>query len=84
MIRLRSIFAAMLLCAGARAATLDQVRDHLKDQGIALAIAGPIRPVRAILGRTGLAAKIGPDRMFPTVAVAVEALAGDKAAVARQ
>lgn len=56
------------------AAALDQVRSELETQGIALAVASAKSPVRTMLDRTGLADRIGPRRMFPTVASAIEAL----------
>jgi len=56
------------------AASLDQVCGDLEAQGIALAVASARSPVRAMLERTGLAERIGPERIFPTVASAVEAL----------
>jgi len=56
------------------AASMDQLRSDLKDEGIAMALAAAKSPVRTMLDRTGLAGRIGSDRMFPTVASAVEAL----------
>ena len=56
------------------AASLDQVCGDLKNEGIAMAVAAAKSQVRGMLDRTGLAGRIGPDRMFPTVAAAVEAL----------
>ena len=56
------------------AASLDQVCGDLEAKGIAVAVAAAKSPVRSMLDRTGLAERIGPDRMFPTVASAVEAL----------
>jgi MFS superfamily sulfate permease-like transporter len=56
------------------AAVLDQVRGDLERDGIAMAIAAAKSPVRAMLDRTGLAARFGPDRLFRTVPAAVEAL----------
>ena len=56
------------------AAVLDQVRVELETQGIALAVAAAKSPVRAMLERTGLAARFGPDRMYPSIPAAVEAL----------
>jgi high affinity sulfate transporter 1 len=56
------------------AASLDQVCGDLEERGIALAVAAAKSPVRTMLDRTGLAGRIGPNRMFPTVASAVDAL----------
>jgi len=56
------------------AAVLDQVRVELETQGIVLAVAAAKSPVRAMLERTGLAARFGPDRMYPSIPAAVEAL----------
>jgi high affinity sulfate transporter 1 len=56
------------------AASLDQVCADLEAEGIAIAIAAAKSPVRTMLDRTGLAKRVGPDRMFPTVESAVEAL----------
>ena len=58
------------------AASLDQVCGDLEAEGIAVAVAAAKSPVRTMLDRTGLAGRIGPDRMFPTVASAVQALSG--------
>jgi len=57
-------------------ANLDRVRGDLEAESIALAVAADKGPVRSMLERTGLAGRIGSDRMFPTVASAVEALVG--------
>jgi len=56
------------------AASLDQVCGDLEAQGITMAVAAAKGPVRTMLDKTGLAARIGPERMFPTVESAVEAL----------
>jgi len=56
------------------AAVLDQVCADLEKEGIMMAIAAAKSPVRAMIDRTGLARRFGPDRMFPTVPSAVEAL----------
>jgi len=56
------------------AAVLDQVRSELEQKGIILAVAEAKSPVRAMLDRTGLARRIGSDRMFPAVHAAVETL----------
>jgi high affinity sulfate transporter 1 len=58
------------------AASLEQLRGELQEQGIPMAVAGAKGRVRTMLERTGLAERIGSDRMFPTVELAVEALAG--------
>jgi MFS superfamily sulfate permease-like transporter len=59
------------------AASLDQLCGDLHEQGIAMAVAAAKNQVRTMLGRTGLAERIGSDRMFPTVESAVEALLGN-------
>ena len=56
------------------AASLDQVRGDLESDGIMIAIAAAKGPVRTMLERTGLAMRIGPDRIFSTVELAAEAL----------
>ena len=56
------------------AASLDRVRGDLEAEGIAVAVAAAKSPVRTMLERTGLAGRIGPDRMFQTVDSAIEAL----------
>jgi len=59
------------------AASLDQLCADLHEQGIAMAIAAPKSQVRTMLDRTGLAERIGSDRMFSTVESAVEVLSGN-------
>jgi high affinity sulfate transporter 1 len=59
------------------AAVLDQVRADLESAGLALALVGAKSPVRGMLGRTGLLARLGPGRVFPTLEAAVAALSGD-------
>jgi len=61
------------------AASLDQLHGDLKDAGIIMAVAAAVHPVRIMLGRTGLAERIGAERMFPTVALAVEILSNPAA-----
>lgn len=56
------------------AACLEQVCGDLEAQGIAMAVAAAKSPVRTMLDRTGLVGRIGPGRMFSTVAAAVEVL----------
>ena len=46
-------------------------------EGTTLAVAAAKSPVRSMLDRAGLTRRIGPDRMFPTVESAVEALSHD-------
>jgi MFS superfamily sulfate permease-like transporter len=60
------------------AACLDDVRDELESKGVALVVAAARSPIRGMLERTGLAAKLGPGRMFPTVGLAVEALRAER------
>ncbi len=66
------------------AASLERLCGDLEDQGVAIVVADAKSPVRAMLGRTGLADRIGPDRMFPTVDSAVEALCEGHALAARE
>jgi high affinity sulfate transporter 1 len=56
------------------AAILDQVCGDLERESIMMAVAGAKSPVRDMIDRTGLAKRLGPDRLFPTVPAAVEAL----------
>ena len=56
------------------AAVLDRLHGDFERDGITLAVAAAKSPVRAMLERTGLAQRIGPDRLFPTVPAAVEVL----------
>jgi high affinity sulfate transporter 1 len=56
------------------AASLDQVCGELRDQGVAMAVAFAKGQVRTMLDRTGLAERIGSNRLFPSVELAVEAL----------
>ncbi len=56
------------------AAVLDQVHGELESQGIALAVAAAKGPVRIMIERAGLAARLGPDRIYPSVSEAVKAL----------
>ena len=61
------------------AASLDRLCGDLQDQGVAIAVAGAKSAVRTMLQKTGLADRIGPDRMFPTLEAAVDALSEDHA-----
>jgi MFS superfamily sulfate permease-like transporter len=56
------------------AASLEQVCGDLDAAGVEIAVAGAKSTVRAMLERTGLAMRIRPERMFPTVESAVEVL----------
>jgi len=56
------------------AAVLEQVCGDLAAEGITTAIAAAKKPVRTMLDRTGLTEKVGANRMFSSVASAVEAL----------
>ena len=57
-------------------AALDQLCGDFHEKGISIAVASAKSQVRTMLDRTGLAERIGSDRMFPTVESAVEALSG--------
>ncbi|TPW11337.1 MAG: sulfate permease [bacterium] len=55
---------------------LARLRDELEASGIVLCVAEARSPVHAMLDRTGLAARIGTERIFPTVAEATRTLSG--------
>ncbi|RKG51066.1 sulfate permease [Corallococcus sp. AB011P] len=55
------------------AESLEQVRHELTDEGLVFAVAQARAPMRRTLKRSGLAARIGEDRLFPTVGAAVRA-----------
>lgn len=59
------------------AAVLDQVRGELERQGITMTLAAAKGPVQAMVDRTGLGARLGPGRTFPTVLAAAQALGRD-------
>lgn len=56
------------------AAALDQLCEELQAEGIVMAVAGAHRAVRHVLERSGVAERIGAQRIFPTVEVAVQSL----------
>jgi anti-anti-sigma regulatory factor len=56
------------------AAILEEVRQKLAAEGIAMAISRARPPVRSILRRTGLEDRIGADRFYPTVRSGVHAI----------
>jgi MFS superfamily sulfate permease-like transporter len=56
------------------AAVLEHVYEDLERQGSTMAIAAAKSPVRGMIDRTGLARRLGSDRIFPSVPSAVEAL----------
>ncbi|MCC7080916.1 MAG: SulP family inorganic anion transporter [Burkholderiales bacterium] len=56
------------------AACLEQVRTELEATGITLAVAAAKNDVRNMLSRTGIAERIGHERMFHTLEAAVQAL----------
>jgi high affinity sulfate transporter 1 len=58
------------------AAMLEQVRADLDHAGITLMVAGAKSPVRKMLELSGLAARMGSERMFPSVAAALEVMQG--------
>jgi high affinity sulfate transporter 1 len=58
------------------AASLDQLCIDLHEQGITIAVASAKNQVRAMLERTGVADRIGHDRVFPTVESGVVAMCG--------
>lgn len=58
------------------AASMDEVYDELKAQGITMSVATAKSPVRTMLDRSGFTGRIGSDRMFPTVESAVVELTG--------
>jgi SulP family sulfate permease len=53
--------------------TLEELRAELEEQGIVFAIAKPRGRFEAMLKRTGVAEKIGPQRTFPTIRAGVAA-----------
>ncbi|NOJ98338.1 sulfate permease [Corallococcus coralloides] len=55
------------------AESLEKVRQELTDEGLVFAVAQARAPMRRMLKRSGLAARIGEDRLFPTVGAAVRA-----------
>ncbi len=56
------------------AAALGEVCNELTEKSIFFAIAQAKGPLRDLLDRTGLKQQIGPDRLFPTLESAVEAM----------
>jgi len=56
------------------AAALEQLRGELETTGINMAIAGPKHLVSSMLGKTGLADKIGRGMLFPNVESAIDSL----------
>ena len=59
--------------------TLEELRAELEEQGIIFAIAKPRGRFEAMLKRTGVADKIGPERIFPTIRAGVAAFRGEEA-----
>ncbi|MFP2898254.1 SulP family inorganic anion transporter [Corallococcus sp. 4LFB] len=55
------------------AESLDKVHHELTEEGIVFAVAQARAPMRRVLKRSGLAARIGQDLLFPTVGAAVRA-----------
>lgn len=60
------------------AACLAEVFDELSDRGIACAVASARGLVRSMLDKTGLTQRVAAQRVFPSVAVAVEAMTGGR------
>lgn len=60
------------------AAALEEMRTELAGRGIVFAVAQPKGQFRAMLERTGLSARIGVERLYPSVRAAVEALSTRK------
>jgi MFS superfamily sulfate permease-like transporter len=58
--------------------TLEELRAELEEQGIVFAIAKPRGRFEAMLKRTGVADKIGPHRIFPTMRAGVAAFRGEQ------
>jgi SulP family sulfate permease len=56
------------------AACIGEVCNELTEKGIVFAIAQAKGPLRGLLDRTGIKQQIGPDRLFPTLESAVEAM----------
>jgi MFS superfamily sulfate permease-like transporter len=57
--------------------TLEELRAELEEQGIVFAIAKARGRFEAMLKRTGVAEKIGPQRTFPTIGAGVAAFRGE-------
>jgi high affinity sulfate transporter 1 len=55
------------------AETLEELRAEFAEQGIVFGIARPRGRFEAMLRRTGLAERIGADRIFPTIGIGVAA-----------
>lgn len=55
------------------AESLEKVRRELEGEGIVLAVAQARGPMRVVLRRSGLLARLGHDRLYPTVGSAVRA-----------
>jgi SulP family sulfate permease len=55
-------------------ACIGEVCSELTEEGIIFAIAGAKGPLRDLLDRAGIKRQIGPDRFFPTLESAVEAM----------
>jgi high affinity sulfate transporter 1 len=56
------------------AASLVELSEELADRDITVSVAAAKAPVRLILDRTGASERIGSERLYPTVASAVEGL----------
>ncbi|RKH21003.1 sulfate permease [Corallococcus praedator] len=52
---------------------LEKLRRELEGEGIVLAVAQARAPMRSMLRRSGLLARLGKERLFPTVGAAVRA-----------
>ncbi len=52
---------------------LEKLRREFEEEGVALVIAEARAPLRRLLRRTGLAKRMGPEHLHPTVEVAVQA-----------
>jgi SulP family sulfate permease len=58
--------------------TLEELRAELEEQGIVFAIAKPRGRFESMLKGTGVAEKIGPERIFPTIRAGVAAFRRDE------
>jgi sulfate permease, SulP family len=56
------------------AASLVELFEELADRNIIISIAAAKAPVRLIMDRAGASEEIGSERLYPTVASAVEGL----------
>jgi high affinity sulfate transporter 1 len=71
---------AMSIVDTTGAAILEEVRQKLAGQGIAMAVSRARPPVHSILRRTGFEERIGAERFYPTVRSGVHGILGGRPA----